>query len=364
MSAPVLLAAGGTGGHIFPAVALARAFQSRGRECLLVGVRGGMEEGAAARENLRFLGVRAGKLDRSRPDPRALARAGAGILDAIAHVGRVRPAAVVGFGGFASLPGSAAAVVRRVPLVLHEANALPGLVTRSLARTARAVGVADEAAARHLPQGRAHWVGMPVREVRVPRADALARLGLEPSPPVVLIMPGSQGSARLNRLLPPLLEKLLAGRPVQVLHVTGPGRLDEVEARVRHLPWYRTAESLHGPDAWAAAELAITRAGMGTIADAAYHGVPILAVPLPGSAEDHQTHNARALEVRGAGRLVVEADLERGGEKLGEALAAAFDPAERERMSRAALTASPEGAADRLADLVEAALLPRIPRGG
>ena len=364
----VLLATGGTGGHIFPAVALARSLERHGVSCAIIGGRGGMEERVAASEGLEFFGVRTGKLDRSRPDPRAVLRALAGFWDAWRIVGRERPAAVVGFGGFASFPGAAAAALRGVPLVLHEANARPGLVTKLLARFARTVAISDAAAAQELPSGKATWVGMPVREVRVPVPEALAQLKLTAGSPVVLVMGGSQGSLKLNTLLPAILERALRGQNVQVVHQTGRGRLEEVASQVKHLPWYHAVEWVDGPAAWCAAVVAITRAGYSTIADAAFHGVPLLMVPLPSAAEDHQTKNARAVEARGAGVLVTQADLERefqavkhaaegasaqglpGG--LETSILACLRPERLAAMRAAATAASPAGAAERLAALV------------
>jgi UDP-N-acetylglucosamine--N-acetylmuramyl-(pentapeptide) pyrophosphoryl-undecaprenol N-acetylglucosamine transferase len=368
----VLLATGGTGGHIFPAVALARALEPLGFSCGILGGAGGMEERIAAQENLEFFGVRTGKLDRSSPDPRAVLRALSGFADAAGIVSRIRPAVVIGFGGFASFPGCAAAVLRNVPLVLHEANARPGLVTKLLAGFARRVALADETASKELPSNKSVWIGMPVREVRVPRVEALLELGLKPDQPLVLVMGGSQGSVKLNQLLPGILERALTGKNVQVLHQTGRGRLEEVAPVVAHLPWYHTAEFVDGPTAWSAASAGITRAGYSTIADAAFHGVPLVMVPLPSAAEDHQTKNARSVEARGAGLVVPQALLESEAAtllKFASIAANLPDPGilpgpletgiltclqpERAPLMRAsALASSPEGAAQRLAALV------------
>jgi UDP-N-acetylglucosamine--N-acetylmuramyl-(pentapeptide) pyrophosphoryl-undecaprenol N-acetylglucosamine transferase len=198
---------------------------------------------------------------------------------------------------------------------------------------------------------------MPVRETRLEKNAALQQLGLEVGKQTVLVMGGSQGSVRLNKLLPPILERVLADRDVQVLHQTGRGRLEEVAPRVAHLPWYRTAEFVDGVAAWSAADLGVTRAGMSTIADAAFHGVPLVLVPLPSSAEDHQTKNAQSVTARGAGLWVAEADLER---ESGSGLPGSFsggivsclEPRESEAMRDAARRSSPEGAAVRLADAV------------
>ncbi|WP_034353730.1 UDP-N-acetylglucosamine--N-acetylmuramyl-(pentapeptide) pyrophosphoryl-undecaprenol N-acetylglucosamine transferase, partial [Deinococcus phoenicis] len=137
----VVMATGGTGGHIYPAVATARELMVRGHEALLLGQRGGMEERVAAEQGLAFHGVDAGKLARSgqgRPDPRELLRAGRGVAEARAFLKGAQPGAVVGFGGFASLPGVLAAQSLGLPTVLHEQNARLGLTQRLAAGRARA----------------------------------------------------------------------------------------------------------------------------------------------------------------------------------------------------------------------------------
>ncbi len=354
-SPQILLATGGTAGHIFPAVALARALEPHGFESAIIGGLGGMEQGIATRENLGFYGVRTGKIDRSRPDPRALMRAVAGFWDAASIVGKLHPKVVVGFGGFASFPGVAGAWLHGVPIVLHEGNARPGLVTKVFAKRAKMIGLVDEAAKLELVGARTKLVGMPVREQRMTRPEALAKLALEPNKPTILIMGGSQGSVRLNKLLPPILERVLAGKNVQVLHQTGRGRLEEVKTS----SWYHTIEFVDAIAAFSAADFAITRAGFSTIADAAFHGVPLLLVPLPSASEDHQTKNAQGVEARGAGFLIPEVELERESLSptdsqglLERGILACLDASKLEELRRDALKASSAGAAERLAALV------------
>jgi UDP-N-acetylglucosamine--N-acetylmuramyl-(pentapeptide) pyrophosphoryl-undecaprenol N-acetylglucosamine transferase len=351
----ILLATGGTAGHIFPAVALARALEPHGLHSAIIGGLGGMEEGIATRENLGFYGVRTGKIDRSRPDPRALFRALAGFWDAAAMVGKLRPKVVVGFGGFASFPGVAGAWLRGVPIVLHEGNARPGLVTKVFARSAKMIGLVDEAAKLELVGAKTKLVGMPVREQRMTRSEALEKLGLEPNKQTIFIMGGSQGSVRLNKLLPPILERVLAGKNVQVLHQTGHGRLGEVKSS----SWYHTTEFVDAIAAFSAADFAITRAGMSSIADAAFHGVPLLLVPLPSASEDHQTKNAQSVEARGAGFLIPESALEleslsspEAPKLLESGILACLDASKLEELRRNAFAASSAGAAERLAALV------------
>ena len=349
----VLLAAGGTAGHVFPAIAVSKQLEALGTTCALIGSSGGMEERLAKEANLEFYGVRSGKIDRSRPDPRAVWNALAGFGDAVAVTRKFKPDVTVGFGGFASFPGVAAAWLTRTPLVMHEANAYPGLVTRTFKGVSRAIALADAAGTAHLSSEKCTVVGMPVREGRLEGREARIQLGLEPDLLTVLVMGGSQGSVALNRLLPDLLIRTLEGQGVQVLHQTGRGRLGEVQPKVAHLPWYHCAEFVDGIAAWSAASYAITRAGMSTIADAAFHGVPLLLIPLPSSSEDHQVSNAKSVQMRGAGRWYAQGDLEAGlNEGFTRGMLECLQPEILTAMRAAALQHSPVGAAERLASLI------------
>ncbi|MFC4425832.1 undecaprenyldiphospho-muramoylpentapeptide beta-N-acetylglucosaminyltransferase [Deinococcus navajonensis] len=396
----VVMATGGTGGHIYPAVATARELKARGHETLLLGQRGGMEERVAAEQDLPFEGVDAGKLARSgqgRPDPREIVKALRGVLEARRVLQARRPGAVVGFGGFASLPGVLAAQSLGIATVLHEQNARLGLTQRVAVGRARAVGTAYEEVLG-LPAAKATLVGMPVREERLGRDEAIGRLGLQSGPLTVLVMGGSQGSLFLNNSVPDTLRNILgnegllegphtqgnptiggsslghsaqidldftqpgaapggllgatgpAGAAVQVLHSTGPRWLADVAPRVRDLEWYHPVGYVDAVAAWAAADLAITRAGTGTLAEAAFHGVPLIMVPLPESSENHQYHNAVSVQRAGAGMVVEQKNVQ---EALGAAVLECAEPARRAAMRAAALGRAQPGAAARFADLIE-----------
>lgn len=368
------MATGGTGGHIYPAVATARELAGRGHEVVLLGQRGGMEERVAREQGLPFHGVEAGKLARSgqgRPDPRELLRAGQGVLQARSLLARLRPGAVVGYGGFASLPGVLAAQSLGVPTVLHEQNARLGLTQRLAVRRAAAVGTAYERVIG-LDPARATMVGMPVREERLTRPEALSRLGLQDGPLTVFVMGGSQGSLFLNNAVPDTLRNLFgregllppaqgsglvdmdftarAGGGVQVLHSTGPRWLPDVAPRVKDLEWYKAVGYVDAVAAWSVADVAITRAGTSTLAEAAFHGVPLIMVPLPESAENHQFHNALSVQAAGAGRVVAQKD---ASEVLGQAVLECASAGTRASMREAALGRAQSGAAGRFADLIE-----------
>ena len=348
-SRTLLLAAGGTAGHVFPALALAQAATAEGFDAVLLGARGGMEERLASEAHVPFEGVAAGKWDRQRPDPRQAIAALRGLGGAVALARRLSPEAVVGFGGFASFPGCVAAALTRTPLVLHEGNAFPGRVTRLFAGRARAVALAWPEAAARLPRARrTEPVGYPVRERRVPRARARAELGLPDEGLLTLVMGGSQGSLALNASVPAAFRRLPPERRGSVLHASGARWEADVREATSGLPGYHVTGFVDATLAWSAADLAITRAGVGTLSDAAFHGVPLVMVPLPTAADDHQRHNARAVAEAGAGRTVEQGD----EDALVHAWDAYLGEAPRNEASRRSASRTPAGAAERLLALV------------
>ena len=313
-----------------------------------------MEEAIIPEAGFSFHGVRAGKWDRARPDPRQGVRALSGLGDALRILRKLRPRAVVGFGGFASFPALAAASVMRLPILSHEGNALPGRVTRLFAGRARLVGLGKLEAATRLKRANTVYVGMPVREVRVEKREARKQLGLPEEDLVTLVMGGSQGSMTLNERVPEAFEALPAGlrQHLTVLHSSGPRWVAGVQERVKEYPQYVVHPYLDATLAWSAADVAVTRAGIGTLAEAAFHGVPLVMVPLPLSAEDHQRHNAEAVARAGAGRVVLERDIL----ELSGAWEELLDDAAREAAAKAARSLSPAGAAETFAALIDKTL--------
>ncbi len=379
----VVMATGGTGGHIYPAVATARELAARGHSTMILGQHGGMEERVAKEQGIQFQGVDAGKLARSgqgRPNPMELVKAAQGILQARKILSQLNPKVVVGYGGFASLPGVLAAQSLKIPTVLHEQNARLGLTQRLAVRKSKAVGTAYDHVLGLNP-AKAHLVGMPVREERMSRQQARSQLGLQRGPLTIFVMGGSQGSLFLNNTVPDTLRNILGyeglleqdshvftpnidldftrtiveglpqlGTTVQVLHSTGARWLSDVAPRVKDLSWYHVTGYVDTVAAWSAADLAITRAGTSTLAEAAFHGVPLVMVPLPESAENHQYLNAKAVEIAGAGKLVEQKDVEEG---LGRAVLECAASGRRNLMQAAALQRSQVGAAAKFADLIE-----------
>lgn len=362
----VVVAGGGTGGHLYPALAVADALRARRPDVRVVFM--GAERGLEARvlpargEEHHLLPVRG--IDRSRPlqSWRALV----GLVAALVRVRRVfahaRPAVVLVTGGYAGAPAGIVAGLSGVPLVLQEQNAEPGVVTRFLARWASRVHVAYPEALDRLGVGaRGRVTGNPVRG-RSERSPAAVRaeLGVPAGAGLLIVIGGSQGSLALNRVLGEALRAVARGalrRPerLHLLWVSGPKHLDAVAAVVRECgapDWVHAVGYVEDlPSVLAAADLAVSRSGAMSTAELLDSGLPAVLVPLPSAAAGHQMHNARALEKAGAAVVVPQDDL------TGEALWAVIEnllasPARLEGMSRTARSlARPEAAADIAADL-------------
>jgi UDP-N-acetylglucosamine--N-acetylmuramyl-(pentapeptide) pyrophosphoryl-undecaprenol N-acetylglucosamine transferase len=360
----LVFATGGTGGHIFPALAIAQEAKRRGYAPVFLGHRDGMEADLVPQAGFPFYGVAAGKWDRQKPDPRQFLNAWTGQGQAVQLLKQLKPALVIGFGGFASFPGVAAARWLGVPFMLHEANAYPGLVTRLFARSAKTIIISQEITATHLSTQHTILIGYPVREMRVEKAHAREELGLPSDAVVTLVMGGSQGSVFLNNAVPSAFQKLKT--ETVVLHSTGKRWEQDVKAQTQlsNNPAFSNYVARGFVDAvlaWSAADIAITRAGFGTLSEAAFHGVPTIMVPLSTSADNHQLHNANAVASAGAGWVVEENDvLATQTERLAEVWEKALVVHDRNNASRAATLRSPKGATSSFVSVIDGLLAPKL----
>jgi UDP-N-acetylglucosamine--N-acetylmuramyl-(pentapeptide) pyrophosphoryl-undecaprenol N-acetylglucosamine transferase len=360
----VLFAGGGTGGHLYPALALAEAMTivRPGLELHFVGATRGVEARVLPARGVPHTLLPIEPIHR-RPFARnwrflpALARSVAGIA---AVFRRFRPELVVGTGGYASGPACLYAVAVRIPMAVQEQNSWPGITTRLLSRWARQVHLGFPEAERRLrpgPRTRVFALGNPVRPpAGLERAMCRARFGLGVDATVMLVVGGSQGARALNDMLAGALERAAARAPAarptgfEILWATGPTHIDAVNERLRPLGvmgWVHTSGYIDEmPAALAAADFALSRAGAMATAELLAAGIPALLVPLPTAAADHQTHNARALERAGAAICLVESSLT--ADRLwSEVHALAADRERRQRMTQAALLrAKPYAARD------------------
>lgn len=345
----VLIMAGGTGGHVFPALATADELRRQGADLAWMGTRAGIEARLvpAAGIPIHWIGVGGlrGKGWRTRlAAPFVLARALAG---AWRIVRGFKPAVVLGMGGFASGPGGLAAWLARRPLVIHEQNAAPGLTNRTLARFA--VRVLEGFPDSFPPARRARHVGNPVRatvaDLPVPGERFAGRAGRLR----LLVFGGSQGAVILNETLPAALAALSEAERPEVRHQAGARHLDAaraayaaagVEARVEAF-----VDDVAAAYAWA--DVAICRAGALTVTELAAAGLGAVLVPFAAAVDDHQTRNAAYLERAGAAVIIAQAALT--PERLAAALRDLGDRARLLQMAEAARTLARPDAARELA---------------
>lgn len=353
----VVLAGGGTGGHVFPALALARELRAREIEAVMIGTAKGLEATAFTAEGFSVEAIRVEGLRRmgTGAQARSLMLLPQALIRALWVLRRHQPRVVVGVGGYAAGPVAMAAVLRRLPLLIHEQNLTPGLTNRILARVADVVAVSFDETGSILGR-EAVTTGNPIRReiLEADRRKGLEAFHLDPAKTTVLIFGGSQGARRINWAVAEALPHLDRLRDrLQVIHATGERdrfRMENVyrawkgEARV--LPFIEDMAS-----AYAAADVVVSRAGATTIAELTALGKPALLVPYPFATGDHQRGNAEAVVEVGGARLVLDRDLT--GHRLAvELYELVDDPGALADMGRAARRLGRPHAASRLADLV------------
>ncbi|MEJ2185020.1 MAG: undecaprenyldiphospho-muramoylpentapeptide beta-N-acetylglucosaminyltransferase [Gemmatimonadota bacterium] len=322
----VLLAGGGTGGHLYPALNLASALEAMGGvDCHFVGARRGVEARVLPEREVAYtlLSIEPIRRDRVWQNWR-LAPSAVATTTGLWRLGRrFRPDLVVGTGGYASGPAGFWAVVKGVPLALQEQNSYPGLTTRWLSRWARQVHLGFPEARSRLEPGPSTEIfeyGNPIRppEPDLDRIGARRTFDLAEDAVVLLVVGGSQGARSINEAMAGALERVAEGalpRPegLEILWSTGPAHHDAMRARLEAASvtdWVHTLAYIDWmPGALAAADLAVSRAGAMGTAELAAWGVPAILVPLRTAAADHQRHNAQALERVGAAICLLESDL-------------------------------------------------------
>lgn len=351
----IVIAGGGTGGHVFPALALAAVLRRRGFDVHLVGTAAGREVTAvpAAGFPLHLLPgarVRGGGVRRAAGGALAVAR---GTVRAGRLLRDLRPRLVVGVGGYASVAAVVAARLSGLPVVLLEQNAIPGAANRLLGRLATRVCLGFEQAASYFPAGRTVYTGNPLRPEVLAAPPAPPR-----DRPALLVFGGSQGARRLNEgvlaalaLLGPL------ARRIDIVHQTGTADRERVAEAYRALGLEARVEAFIEDmgSAYRAADLVVSRAGAMSCAELTALGVASILVPYPWAADDHQRRNAEVLVGAGAARLLL--DHECDGPRLAALLRELLtDGATRAAMARRARALGRPDAAERAADACVAAL--------
>ncbi|CAM5569366.1 UDP-N-acetylglucosamine--N-acetylmuramyl-(pentapeptide) pyrophosphoryl-undecaprenol N-acetylglucosamine transferase [Streptomyces xanthochromogenes] len=316
----VVIGAGGTGGHIYPGLALAEALRRAVPDAVIsfVGTTRGLEGELIPRAGYRLHTVDMIPFDPSLGAkryllPAALLRSGAQCRAIL----KAQDAQVaVGMGGYPSAPVIVGARMAGLPSLIHESNAVPGRANQFAARLTPNIAVAFDRSRAHLSGGQdALTTGMPIAASLAAldrpalRAEARRALGVPPGARLVLVNGGSLGAARLTAAAVGLAERWRDRRDVHLLIKTGPAQLADTERQLSGLPGARAVPYLDRMDlAYAAADLVVCRAGSATVAELAATGVPAVLVPYPHAPGDHQTHNARVLSDAGAGLLVPDAE--------------------------------------------------------
>ncbi len=361
MTATVMITAGGTGGHVFPGLAVAAKLVGRGCRVFWLGTRDGMESRLVPAhgvefEGVSFRGVRGKGWRTLLLGPFALAAA---CIDSLRVIRRRRPNVVLGFGGFASFPGALMGVASGKPLIVHDANAVAGLANRILAYGADRVllGFPDALRGRHSKH--ASWVGNPLRDEIAALAPPQRRFADRTGPLRVLVVGGSLGASALNDAMPIALAKIPAARRPIAVHQAGERHIDAV--RDAYAKAGVAAECLPFIDDMAAryawADIVVCRGGALTVAELAAVGLGAIVVPLPGAIADEQTANARFLLDAGAAILMPQSELIATDAPLAGVLGA-LTRSDALTMALAAHHVGKRDAADRVADVCIALATP------
>jgi UDP-N-acetylglucosamine--N-acetylmuramyl-(pentapeptide) pyrophosphoryl-undecaprenol N-acetylglucosamine transferase len=353
MSYRFVLTGGGTGGHVIPALAVARVLTSRGHDLLFIGTKAGMESQLVPAAGYPIEYIQSGGLNRvgMLQRLRTAARLPLGLAAALRMLSTFRPEAVFSMGGYVAGPVMAAAVLARIPLVIMEPNAIPGFANRKIARHVYKALLGFEATRTWFPPQRSEVIGLPVRP---------EFFSIEPKkngPFTILITGGSRGARTLNRASReswPLFRKRESA--VRIIHQTGMAEHEALASEFQSsgldgevIPFISDMAS-----AFAGVDLVVARAGAGSVNEIAAAGMPSLLVPLPFAADDHQRRNAEALVEAGAARIVLDREMD-GARLFAEVEALRGSHEELQAMRRNVRAFARPGAAERAAAVMEEA---------
>ncbi len=324
----IVLSGGGTGGHVYPALAVAEQLKKRSdvEAIIYIGVQGHLEERLAKQNGIDFVGLKVIGLPRKIEGklfsfPWHFSRA---ILQVLKTMNTFKPTVVLGTGGYAAAPALTAALLKRTPIVLHEPDSHPGLVNKVYARQAKIISLGMAAAANTFRQlnKKAKIIvnGNPVAErfLHLPdRQKACEILGLNPNLPVVLVTGGSQGAQAINEAVYKILPQITSNdykTPFQIVHQTGDKNWQDMEEKLdshlRNHPLYKPRKYFDDlAIAYAACDLAVCRSGAMTIAELAVTGTPAIFIPYPFAASNHQTFNAQFVASLNAAKVIMQDQL-------------------------------------------------------
>jgi UDP-N-acetylglucosamine--N-acetylmuramyl-(pentapeptide) pyrophosphoryl-undecaprenol N-acetylglucosamine transferase len=303
--------AGGTGGHVVPALALAKELRKHGHDCLFIGNKDGIEDRLSKNEGYPFHAIRVRKLYRS------LSLSNLAfpyyLVESVMQCKRIlkeeKIDAVIGTGGFVSGPVIIAAILCKVPCFLHESNSYPGLVTRKIASKLRRLYISFEDTRGFINKADMKNLGIPIQEKTLSEGFSLSEFGLEDERKTLLITGGSQGSLAINQAVAGALDELLE-EGWQILWQTGKNSFSEFSERFKDRKGlYMFDFTMQMNEMMGKADLAITRAGAITTAELERAKLPAIMIPLPTAAANHQYYNALAQEKKQAAILLLQSKL-------------------------------------------------------
>ena len=353
-----VIACGGTGGHLFPGIAVAEVLRDRGHEVLLFVSEKEIDSLAlSTRSQFRFEKLPTVGLP-SIYSPKIFGF-GRRFIESLSRCRLIyqkfKPQVVLGMGGFTSTAPILAGRMRGISTLLHESNAVPGRANRLAAKMVRAVLLGFKEAAQFFPKGRTEITGTPIRNElkRLDRQSARQKLGLQPDVMTMLVMGGSQGASGINRLIIKSLP-LLREASLQVVHLSGvrdEQLVAENYSRER-IPVFAAAFHHHMEEVYSAADFAVARAGAASLAELAAFELPAILIPFPYAADDHQTRNAEIFSRAGAAFVMKESEIspELLAQRIRELIA---HPEQLRRMSERSAQLAPRDAANRVAATME-----------
>lgn len=360
----LVIACGGTGGHLFPGIAVAEDWTRRGGEALLIISEKQID--SLATEGYAHLRFERQKSIAMPPllSPKIFGFGWTflkGLLDSLRLLREFRADAVLGMGGFTSTAPMVAGKMLGLPTFIHESNAIPGRANLLNAKFSTRVLVGFEACAGHFGSRPVSTVGTPLRPkltIKPDPVEAKRHFGLEPIRKTLLVMGGSQGALRLNELVGEALKEFPVNR-IQVLHITGPQDFEMAKMAHESAPdgLITAVVPFCGEMQWAlaASDLAVCRSGASTLTELASYGLPAVLVPYPFAAHDHQTKNAEIFSEVGAAQLWQQADL--SAETFSKRLTALLEDDDGlSKMSQAMLAFSTPGASDAICEVIDKAL--------
>jgi UDP-N-acetylglucosamine--N-acetylmuramyl-(pentapeptide) pyrophosphoryl-undecaprenol N-acetylglucosamine transferase len=353
-----VIAAGGTGGHLFPGLAVGEVLVNRGHEVmLLISEKAIDATGTEGRKEFRIEKVSGEGLQSKSPFAilRFLWKLRKGISQCKRLYGEWSPAAVLGMGGFTCFAPIYAGRKRGVPTFVHESNVIPGRANKLNARFVTEVLLGFAECKAHFPKARCEVTGTPVRAALskpVDKREARRSFGLAEDKTTLLVMGGSQGASGLNRRMIDALPKL-KGRAIQTIHLAGKSDVERVRSayQAAEIPAYVAPFHHEMQNAYGASDLVVARSGAASLTELSYFGLPSVLIPYPFAADDHQTANAAVFDRARAGILIKESDAT--GDTLAQIIASFLDtPAQLEGMAQRSRALAPANAAIRVAESI------------